>query len=182
MDEIWVDVKGYEGLYQVSNHGRVRSMDRLIPKSVGIGYRLMKGKILRSAAYHNPGYPRICLSKSGKVRWVSIHSLVLVCFVGDRPNGMECRHLDGDRMNPRLNNLRWGTPSQNQRDREQHGTGNQGNRNRASKVDEETVVVIKKMSKEKSRGEIAHRLGLSYCIVSDVIAGRTWRHVPCGSA
>jgi len=58
-----------------------------------------------------------------------IHALVLEAFVGPRPSGMHCRHLDGNPHNNAIDNLKWGTVQENQVDRERHGTGNQGSRN-----------------------------------------------------
>lgn len=181
-EEGWKDIPGWEGFYQVSDLGRIRSVDRRIPKSVGDGCRLMRGKVLKPGIYKNPGYSRVNLSRPGRTQWFDIHFLVLLAFVGPRPEGMECRHLDGVRMNSGLSNLCWGTSKQNQGDRRGHGTGNQGSRNHFSKVGEKEVFTIRQMAGNASRGEIARKLGLSYGIVSDVVAGRTWRHVPCESA
>ena len=108
-DEIWKDVIRYEGLYQVSNLGKVRSVDRRIPNSVGSGTRLMLGKILSPSVCENPGYPSVVLSKRGKTKSFHVHYLILNAFVGPCPIGMECCHKDGNRRHSCLENIWWNT-------------------------------------------------------------------------
>lgn len=103
MEETWKDVIGYEGLYKVSNLGNVRSLDRPTGR---------KGRIL-TLGYGRGKYATVCLSKQGKARTTLVHHLVLDAFVGLRPEGHETRHLNGNRRDNRLTNLRWGTKSEN---------------------------------------------------------------------
>lgn len=106
MEEIWKDVKDYEGLYQVSNHGRVRSLGH---------YTLMKngrtrfhiGKVIIPHHYSN-GYLFVCLSKRGIYKQILLHRLVLITFNGIK-NGYEVNHIDENKENNRLDNLEWVT-------------------------------------------------------------------------
>lgn len=121
--EEWRPVLGYEGQYEVSDHGRVRSLDREIEPYSGRGARSVKGRILKP--YRSPrNYFRIGLPipNSRKQRWIRVHVLVLSAFVGPRPPGMQGCHNDGDYCNNHLANLRWDTPSSNIRDAIRHGT------------------------------------------------------------
>jgi hypothetical protein len=105
--ECWRDVIGQEGLYFVSNFGRVRGP---------------KGRILRPAI--DPvGRHSISISSAGRQRLTrTIHRLVLEAFVSTRPPGLVARHLNGNPADNRLVNLVWGTYSENTYDRVRHGT------------------------------------------------------------
>lgn len=112
MAEEWVDIPGYEGCYQVSSHGQVRSLPRPYRNST---------KILKLRP-NKKGYLRVALCKDGKCKDYKVHRLVLTSFVGPCPEGMIGLHWDDDRTNNHLNNLRWGTFSDNQNDAVRNGT------------------------------------------------------------
>lgn len=116
--ETWKAVVGYEGYYEVSDRGRVRSVDRSVLTVRGV--RRYKGRLL--ALNENKGYPLIALSRGGNQTHFYVHRLVLEAFVGSCPEGMEACHNDGNPGNPQLENLRWDTRSENERDRVRHGT------------------------------------------------------------
>lgn len=118
--ETWLPIPGFEGHYEVSNRGRIRSVPHVIHREDGRCRRV--GWELKAL---NPGADgRVCASllKEGKSLNVRVHRLVLLAFVGPPPPGMECCHNDGDASNNRLENLRWGTKSDNMHDRVRHGT------------------------------------------------------------
>src|SRR5690606_33458839 len=102
------------GLYEVSDAGDVRSLPR--PHT--------RGKVLKPIR-DKRGYLRVGLSKCGQVRTRLVHHLVLEAFVGPRPEGQECRHLEGDPSDNRLRMIEWGTPRQNGLDQVRHGTHQQ---------------------------------------------------------
>lgn len=103
-DEMWADVKGYEGLYLVSNQGRImRKSNSPTSKS---------GKMMKLHVVSN-GYHTVSLTKNGKGKPLFVHSLVLTAFLGDRPNGYQCNHKNGIRNDNRIENLEWVTPSDN---------------------------------------------------------------------
>ena len=118
--EQWKPVNGYEGIYEVSSHGRVRSLDRTVTYSGG-RVRRYKGKVRRTPLNQN-GYPRVNLSRQGKDQTRYVHSLVAETFIGSRPEGMEVCHNDGDSTNNHLDNLRYDTSSDNELDKVRHGT------------------------------------------------------------
>lgn len=121
--EVFLPVAGYEGLYEVSNLGRVRSLDRIITTSSGVKRRY-RGKTLTPATANKWGHRVVNLcGKGGRVtqKVHQVHTLVLTAFVGPRPEGMECCHQDGDPSNNILSNLRWDTPSSNNYDTVKHG-------------------------------------------------------------
>lgn len=117
--EKWLPVVGYEGLYEVSDHGRVRSLDRVIEYVDGRKC-WRPGKMLSPSWAGSPRHPRLSVKiRDGNCR--TVHSLVLTAFVGPCPDGMEGCHNDGDPANNRVTNLRWDTHTENMRDVLRHG-------------------------------------------------------------
>ena len=101
MTEIWKDVVGYEGLYEVSSLGRVRSLD--VVDRLG---RLHKGKI-RAAKDNGNGYQTLPLKHDGKQKMVTVHRMVAIAFVDNPYNLPEVNHIDGDKTNNMASNLEW---------------------------------------------------------------------------
>ncbi|AGS82245.1 HNH endonuclease [Mycobacterium phage Bobi] len=117
--EIWLPVPGYEGHYEVSDLGRVRSLTRPVSNGRG-GLRRVTGRVF-ARKLNRYGYPCVCLRKNGLRKDFTVHCLVLAAFVGPRPKGMVARHLNADRSDARLSNLCYGTHSENNYDRVRDG-------------------------------------------------------------
>lgn len=113
MSEKWRAVVGYEGLYEVSNAGQVRSLPR--PGT--------RGGIMGTDE-HPAGYLCVKLSKDGRKKHYTVHTLLIIAFRGPRPAGKECRHRNGDPTDNRLVNLIWGTSAENSQDMIEHGRTN----------------------------------------------------------
>ena len=106
--EIWRDIPEYEGLYQISNYGRVRSLDTIIncKGAKNIDKHIRYGKILKQSK--NPkGYYYVNLSKDGKVKNTRVHRLVALCFVNNPNNLKLINHIDGNKLNNYYINLEW---------------------------------------------------------------------------
>lgn len=117
--EAWAAVPGYDGIYEVSNQGRVRSLDRVIVTKRGVSRRTPGSEI---KPFAGDPYWRVTLSNAPRPpRTAAIHSLVLEAFVGSRPAGLVARHLDDDHDNNRLSNLAYGTQSDNSFDAVRNG-------------------------------------------------------------
>jgi len=115
--EQWRPILDYEGIYEVSNLGRVRSLSRY--RSNG---RQLSGRVLRPGRIGR-GYRVVSLCYDGEGQTRRIHRLVLEAFVSPCPEGKECAHLDGDPSNNQLENLAWVTEKENSHHRIKHGTG-----------------------------------------------------------
>lgn len=123
--EEWRDVPEWEGYYQVSNLGRVRSVPRVVIKPVrGTDVRKqVRSRFLRQTKkLTKHGYLVVTFSRCGKTKTFAVHILVLIAFRGPSIHGQVSRHLDGNRFNNRLTNLEWGTQTQNMHDRVFHET------------------------------------------------------------
>ena len=107
MQEIWKDIKDFEGMYQVSNLGRVRSIDRF--DSMG---RLHKGDI-KAISDNGKGYKVVRMYKDNKSKFGYIHRLVATAFIENPDNKPEVHHIDSDRSNNKLENLQWVTSKEN---------------------------------------------------------------------
>ena len=103
-EELWKDIKGYEGRYQVSNQGRVRSLNRIITNCRG-RKQIVKEKILKPENVFD-GYERVGLCKNGKRKHYRVATLVYEAFVGPIPEGKELDHINGDRTLNIPSNLR----------------------------------------------------------------------------
>lgn len=110
-NEIWKDIQGYEGLYQVSNKGRVKSLDRIVELKDG-SKRSYKGKLLAPAA-NNRNYFQVFLCKDLKRQTFLVHRLVLQAFTPNPLNKPEVNHIDEDSTNNDLSNLEWCTSKEN---------------------------------------------------------------------
>lgn len=121
MNEIWKPIPGYEGKYDVSNLGRVRSLDRSVwcHGNVKAGHFCKKPGCVLRPAFASTGYPCVVL---GRRNTQNLHVLVALTFIGPIPTGCEVRHKDGDRSNPRADNLCYGTRKENIEDSRKHGT------------------------------------------------------------
>lgn len=160
MVEQWRNVPNAPG-YEVSDKGRIRSTNK---SATGDPKPLIP--VIRK------GYAEVRIMK-GKA--VSVHGLVLAAFVGPRPTDMECRHLNGDPLDNRLENLKWGTRAENYADRRIHGTSSDGERHGNSKIDNETARAI--CAAPGKPRDVAKAFGVSAATVGIIKRGQSWRRV-----
>lgn len=174
--ERWKDVVGYEGLYMVSDRGRVRSLARvsLFTSRWGVATaRRHAPRIMRPTKSF--GYLRISLSKkTGEAQHRRVHHLVLEAFVGRRPKGRECRHINGKRHDCRLKNLAWATHKENEADKLMHGTLLYGERSPSAKLSRAQVCEIRRryVPRKVTTTALAEEFGVNQAHVSDIINGR----------
>lgn len=165
-EEEWRPIPGYEGYYEVSDLGRVKSLPR----------RGTKGGILSPISKNN-GYLTVALFKDGKSSKKQISRLVLEAFVGTPEGYMEACHNNGRRADNRLSNLRWDTHRKNIRDRERHGTTARGERNGNAKLTEDKVREIRDLRGKMTQRAIAILFGISKTVVNAIHHRRNWAHV-----
>jgi hypothetical protein len=173
--EIWKAVPGYEGFYEVSDLGQVRSLPRIVLQASRWRTpieRFFPGIALRPGIASN-GYPTVSLCG----QTFCVHDLVLTSFVGSRPVGMVARHLDGVRTRSTLANLVWGTPVENADDSARHGTKVIGESHSTAKLTDTAAREIRRLKGVVPQSALAERFGVSPAAVQAVHDGRTWKHV-----
>jgi hypothetical protein len=124
--EQWRAVPGYEGLYEVSDQGRVKSVEREVPHGY-LGSKRVAQRIMK-APLNNRGYYMVRLCRRAKYENFTVHRLVMLAFVGERPNGLAVRHLNGNSRDNRLTNLAYGTYAENNQDIVDHGRNHNANK------------------------------------------------------
>lgn len=165
MTEEWKDIPGYEGRYQASTMGRIRSLDRRV-RVVCHGKeatRLMRGRVLRPGKCRT-GHVSVVLGN--KANGSPVHKLVALTFIGPRPDGCEICHNDGDPTNNAVSNLRYDTRAENNKDITRQGK-------RHLKI--EDIKSIRLELKEGKRGRIiAKKYGVSEQTICAIKNGRAY--------
>lgn len=166
--EIWKDIPDYEGHYQVSNLGRIRSLDRIITHKNGAKH-FKEGQIQK---LQDNGNGRLYkqMKRDGTYKNFYVSRLVMLAFVGERPDNYVICHIDGDLENNRLDNLRYDTPYENNIDQFRH-------RNRKNTVPTETVIKIRRLfdSGKYSNREISNKFNIKLRSIYDITARRTYK-------
>ncbi len=176
--EIWVPVFGYEGLYEVSNKGRVKSLKKFHPNSGRTG-RWYPERILSLGTDKN-GYKTICLCKDGVRKLCKVHRLVLSSF-DKKCLDLQVNHLDGDKQNNHLENLEWATCSENIKHAWRIGLKNQnGSKNNQAKLTEQDVLEIVELFRTTNLSD--KKIAIMYDIKSDetirsIRKRKSWTHV-----
>lgn len=177
MGEEWRWVPGYRNLYSVSNLGRVRSKDRIVPCRGG-KTRLHRGKILAAGASGLLGYLTVTLHKDGVGKTLLVHRLVAQAWIPN-PKGLPLvLHSDDDPSNCRDDNLKWGTHQDNMDDMVLKGRGSVGETNGTAKLTAKKILRIRELS---ALGYLQKTLAEKYQVaqgnISSIINRKTWDHV-----
>ena len=179
-NEIWRNVKGYEGLYRVSNFGRVLSLFRKYPvmnRWGTITHRSHRERILKP--HNGAGRFTVWFHKGIGRHCFAVHILVLEAFVSERPNGLEGCHNDGNYKNNHAANLRWDTHKGNQQDRIRHGTNNGGEKNGSAKLTRDDVINLRKLyaTGKYLMKDLAVKYNMTPTGLRPVIRGLLWKNV-----
>lgn len=179
MTEEWRDVVGYEGLYEVSSRGRVRSVARTIVVTnelCGTHTRHLRS-IIRKLRDNKDGYKIVGLWNPSMVTR-PVHGLVAEAFIGPRPEGMQIRHLNGVKDDNQVSNLRWGTGVENTQDKRDHGTMRIGEKHARSKLTDEQVVDIRKAyAAGRGLSDLGRQYGYSPAGIQAIVRREVWKHV-----
>ena len=176
MNEEWRDVVGYEGLYMVSNFGRVKSIERT--RNSGTGGYVQKGRIMSA---NNKGYPAVTFYKGGKCKRFMIHRLVACTFIPTSNKKLVVNHIDGNRKNNHVDNLEWCTQKQNIAHAISIGIGTIGERNGLSKFTNDEVRELRKMyvpyDPEFGASALARKHGVPLKTMWFILTRRTYKSV-----
>lgn len=178
VSEIWKAVPGFEGLYEVSDLGRVRSLDRTVIRRAKSGPhpKRIKGKML-VLWKHPTGYRCVYLCKDGETFVMTVQKVVADTFLGPRPEGTEVCHWDGDKTNNRLENLRYDTRKANREDSRRHDTLPVGSRSPMAKLTEAQIPYVRSLERKMSQQAAGDLVGVSRKQIARIWSRENWRHV-----
>lgn len=175
MFEIWETIPGWESLYEVSDKGRVRSVDRLVCVRNG-GMRRVKSRVLKQRL-HGFGYPMVTLSDGPRKGHFTVHNLVAKTFIGPRPENFHVAHGDGNVANAEVENLRYATPGENNQDKILHGTQPSGEEVYCATRSAEDVVRMRELrSSGMKLHEIAEQFDTTDLVVWQITTGVKWKN------
>lgn len=179
--EQWKDIDGYEGYYQISNLGRVKSLERKVVGYYGAD-RTLKERI--KSLQKSDGYLTVSLSKNGKNKRYKIHRLLAKAFIPNPENKKCINHKNGIKTDNRIENLEWVTRKENLQHAHRNGLipstpGPKGEECNFSKLTEDEVLEIRDMYKNTtlSQREIAKLFGVRRDNISKIVNRITWRHI-----
>jgi len=171
--EVWKDIYGYKGLYQVNRCGQVKSLARKVKFRNGLSSR--KEKIL-SAGPTTSGYSAVTLSRNGKIKGFQVHRLVALAFIPNPDRKPDINHINGIKMDNRVKNIEWCTASENILHSHRIGLRNhKGESHSQSKLTEEDVRDIRVL--EGLHKNIALIYGVTAGNVSMVKRRQSWLHL-----
>ena len=177
--EIFKDIKGYEGLYQISNFGRVKSLDRLIDRRCR-GIRFQKERFSTLNKVGN-GYLQVMLSKNGIRNYCLIHRLVGFAFISNSDNKPQINHKNGVKADNFYKNLEWVTQSENQLHAYKSGLQKiqkGSERGRCAKLNEKQVKEIKnRINSGELLKILANEFNVNPVTISNIKTNTTWQHV-----
>jgi hypothetical protein len=178
--EIWKPVVGFEG-YEVSNLGRVRSLDRVIDRPSGYrGNQCKRDGQLLTVGKNNNGYTRVGLTGEKGLKTLSVHRLVAKAFIENPENKPTVNHVDGDKTNNNVENLEWATILENNQHAYVAGlkSGQKGSRHPNAII---TPEIIQQARILRENGNTYASIGLMFGVhrqtIADALTGRRWKHL-----
>jgi len=178
-NEVWEDIEEFKGVYQVSNLGRVKSLDKYVKNRSGIDSTKIVGKIL-SQKTSKFGYKSAGLCVKQKVSWRLIHRLVAIAFLPNPLNLSDVNHVDGIKSNNFVENLEWLSKGDNQRHAYKLGLKNQdGTKNPKAKLNDEQVLEIRRTYKEGnlSQRKIGEIYNVSRALIGYIVRNQIWNNI-----
>jgi hypothetical protein len=169
--DYWKPVVGFEGIYEVSCTGRLRTL-----KPQNWSHRDYPNLTIRLDGAKNP-YPVVTLNHKQRFKTIRVHQIVAWAFLGPQPSKHDVNHKDGNKRNNQASNLEYVTRSQNQLHAQEHGLKAVGEKVYNAKLNPEKVRKIRGLKGKLGRKRIAKQLGVSEWSVRSVIDGRSWKHV-----
>ena len=173
--EIWKDIKNFEGVYQISNLGRVRSLPRIVKR--GKALMRIKGKILKTC-YTSTGYEHAVVQNGKKTKHLAVHRLVALAFIPNPKNKEQVNHIDGVKTNNYVKNLEWCTRSENEKHAHKIGLKDwRGENQSRSKLTETQVRDIRKLQGKKTGREVAKEYEVTHSTIFAIWKRRIWTHI-----
>jgi hypothetical protein len=179
MDETWKDIPGYEGYYQASSLGKIRSLDRVSTHWKGIT-QIKKGKEISISA-DIKGYLKISLMKSGTRKSFKAHRLIAITFLDNKDNLSDVNHKNLNKADNSVSNLEWCSHKENCEHASLNGRkgGGMGSKNHFSKLTETDVLEIRDLFKigKETRKSLAEKYSVDYTLIWQIVARKAWKHI-----
>lgn len=172
---MWKDIKGFEGYYQISDQGQVKSLERQITDSVGHIY-IVRERIIKPWKAGR-GYFAVTLSKNGKTKASYVHLLVAMAFISNPNNFPTINHINGNKLDNSVGNLEWVSYSYNNQHAYDIGLHKKGEEQYRAKLTEENVREIKRLGKYATYQQIGDKYHVSQATIRDVLIGKTWKNI-----
>lgn len=182
MNEMWRSVVGWEGLYEVSQIGSVRSVER-IAESYG-GRKWLRPSTVIKQRHNCQGYLLVNLSDGKRYKTVAVHRLVALAFLGPHPIGITVNHKDGDKNNNTIENLEYCTMAENLQHALRTGLriNARGSKNGQSKLNEVQVIdILRRLGLGESQTQIAKDYPVTSTLINLIAKRRIWQHVQLGN-
>lgn len=176
-EERWRPIGDYEGWYEVSNQGRVRSLDR-ITRTQSLPMRA-RGKILKAHLTRGREYVTLYRDAHTKPAKAQVHRLVAAAFIGPCPDGRQVNHIDGDPTNNAITNLEYVTPKENCHHAWATGLAqHRGSRHHMARLTEEDIPIIRQeLSHGASPKALGRQYGVTHSAIIAIRKGRSWAHI-----
>lgn len=163
MEEIWKDIEGFEGKYQISNTNKVKSNH--FGKS-----------IILKPALNTGGYNSVSLSLNNKAKSVTLHRLIMTAFIANPDNKLQVNHINGIKSDNRVENLEWNTQSENINHAIRLGLKRDiGEKSSLSKLTEKEVLEIRES--DLSKDELCLQYNIVESCIRSIKTRRTWKHI-----
>lgn len=175
-NEVWKPVQGYEGLYEISNLGRLKSPQKVVNGKEGRLHTL-KERMLNPRV-NQTGYYHTALYKNGKPKWYTVHRMVALSWIDNPENKPHINHKDSNRLNNRVDNLEWCTHGENMKHGFLYGNKTQkGEKNNAAKITREIAEAVRALYAEGNltQWQVGERFGLARCHVKDITTHKIWK-------
>lgn len=171
--EVWKEVEGYEGVYEISNLGRIKSLSRTVPSTNG-SFRTKKEKILKQ---YNNNYLTVNFYENKKNKLILIHRLVAKAFIKNLNNKKQVNHINGIKTDNRVENLEWSTAKENINHswKNNLSKSRSGEKHHNSKLTHQDVINIKEMRKTNTAKQIAIIYNIHENHVYRILNGTRWK-------
>jgi hypothetical protein len=167
-EEVWKDVKGYEGIYQVSNFGNVKSL----------GNEFTRKERFLKLSPQSKGYLTVVLQKNATRKMILVHRIVAEYFLSNPLNKSQINHINGDKTDNKVENLEWVSHRENLDHAIKNNLTLKGEKNRNSKLKDVDIIKIHSLlQKGTTTKELSESYNVSYSTIDGIRTNRYWKHL-----